>query len=159
MYLCRGYMWNKMISKLVQTSLTSVWNNLNFISACRNLPEITVVNLNNTASSPAVQRKHCCIDDMFISTMTWIRVDIQQYNCFPSTDFTVSGSWLLLRWQLPQPTQSADNSEAELLHVNSCKAMDCYYEAFSSRSACLTTVCCLPRWGQRVQKFWLSLTL
>ena len=35
---CRGYMWNKITSKLFQCSLTSVWNNFN--SARRNLSEI-----------------------------------------------------------------------------------------------------------------------
>jgi len=36
--LCRGYMWNNIISKLFQPSSTSLWNN--FISARGNLPEI-----------------------------------------------------------------------------------------------------------------------
>ena len=36
--LCRGYMWNKIISKLFQPSLMSIWNS--FISARGNLPEI-----------------------------------------------------------------------------------------------------------------------
>ena len=36
--VCRGYKWNKIISKLFQPSSTSVWNN--FISARGNLPEI-----------------------------------------------------------------------------------------------------------------------
>ena len=35
--LCRGYVWNKIISKLIQPSSTSVWNN--FILARGNLPE------------------------------------------------------------------------------------------------------------------------
>jgi len=34
----RGYMWNKIISKLFQPSSTSVRND--YISACENLPEI-----------------------------------------------------------------------------------------------------------------------
>ena len=57
--LCRGYMWNKIISKLFQPLATSVWKT-NFISASGNLPGIISKLFHRLIAAHNVfQRVHC----------------------------------------------------------------------------------------------------